>query len=142
MTKGEKKYKDNMDNERAPSGLLPEGQRELKIVSMEDTISKQGNAMFLTQVRDTATGDEQTIYLVSVQGKRWMLKSLLDSVGITKDNDGNYLWDIEDVVERVVSAKVVHQEESYLDNNAQERTSTKSRIMSFSESTIAWDEDK
>ena len=137
----EKKYKDDMSEEKAPSKLLPEGWRALKVVSMEETESKAGNLMFVTQVQDMETKDEQTIYLVAVKGKRWMLKSLLESIGVDKDNDGNFVWDVEDVIGRLASGKVVHEEESWIDRQGNDRTSLKSRIVEFTEETgKAWDE--
>ena len=71
------RYKHNMKNEKPPRQVLPEGWRELKVVDIQETVSKAGNEMFIVSLSDKETEAVIDIYCIATERKRWMLKSLL-----------------------------------------------------------------
>jgi DNA-binding PadR family transcriptional regulator len=119
--------------------LLDEGWREFKILSVEDTTSKAGNHMFIFTVLDIETDSEDKIYAVAEKGKRWFLKSLLSAVGI-KDNEGEFTWDIPDVVDQKFQGEVRHEDNEWVNREGETIKSKQHRIVSVKASGVAWDE--
>lgn len=129
------KYSDDLSQEKKPAGLIPEGQRLVKVLNMEASTSKGGNRMFITSIEDVETKTSTSIYLVSEPKKRWMLKSLLNAVGLEGGQDGIYSWSEEDVIGKEVIATVEHYDEPWINRLGEEVLSKKSKITDFSEAT-------
>ena len=82
------KYKDDMSQEKKPAGLLPEGERLVRVTEMIASVSKGGNKMFTTTIEDIKTKKTMTVWLVNEPKKRWMLKSLLNACNVAGGQDG------------------------------------------------------
>lgn len=132
-------YNMEMGNEKMPNKQLPAGNRTVTVVSMAEEKSKAGNMMFVTRLKDNQTGVESNVYLVAEKGKRWLLKQLLTAVGIQQDNDGNFIWDIPDVVGKTAMAVVEQSPEKWINREGEEIESMKSRVVEFMEAS--WDEN-
>lgn len=139
------KYQDDLSQEKKPAGLIPEGQREIMVISMEVGKSKAGNNQFKTTIEDVLTGISTDIYLVNEPKKRWRLKSLLDAVNVPKTADGKHDWSEEDVIGKKAIAIVEHYSEPWIDREGVERNLRKANIRDFkqitlNESTEQWSE--
>ncbi len=125
------RYKHNMKNEKPPRQVLPEGWRELKVVDIQETVSKAGNEMFIVSLSDKETEAVIDIYCIATERKRWMLKSLLTASGVAAGQDGVYDWDADEVIGKVVLGKVKNEDEEWIDREGEKRTTPKSQIMEF-----------
>jgi len=133
-------YEMNMKNERKPSKLIPAGEREFKVIVMEEKKSKAGNMMFVTTIEDNETKGTMDVYLIAEEGKRWMLKNLLSCVNVSAAKDGVYKFDIKDVVGQRVRAIIEHVEEEWINREGQTIKSPKAKLLEFIPTNIAWDE--
>lgn len=129
------KYKDNMSDERKPSGMLPEGERKVRITDLEETVSKSGNNMFIATVEDIETSASQKVYLVNEPKKRWMLKSVLDACNAPKDASGAFDWGPEDVLGKEIACMVVHYQEPWINREGKEVMLNKANVKDFFPST-------
>lgn len=126
-------YSMPMENEKRPNvkKLLPEGLRKFKVNSCEAKLSKSGNEMFVINIIDVETSSSDNVYLVATQGKRWLLKEFLSACGIVPDSEGNYNWDINDVIGKEVSGLVEHEPNEYINRNGDTVKTTVHRINKF-----------
>ena len=124
-------YKHDMKSEKPPKQVLPEGWRNFKIADVQETVSKAGNEMFIVSLADEETGGNIEVYCVATPGKRWMLKSLLTAAGVKAGEDGVYDWEIDQVIDKVVSGKVKNEDEEWIDREGEKRVTTKSKIEEF-----------
>ena len=125
-------YSYDMSQERAPGESFPEGLNECIIVNCEESISKKNNVMFvitLALVSDPLITN--TVYAVAEPKKRWFLKQLLDACDLEAAKDGVYKWDIKDVLDKKVLAKVKIEEETWIDREGNNRTTSKSKVNGF-----------
>jgi hypothetical protein len=128
-------YKDDMTNES--NKWMPEpGEYDVEIVKMEEGTSKQGNPKFtihFASAEDAALGLVQD--LTNIPGKRWLLRQLLEAVGIEPEENTEgkkiYNWDIPDVEGKTVTAKIEHEKSTFINRNNQEQESTKAKIVGF-----------
>ena len=125
------------DNETPPKDtrLLPEGVRGFEIVTGDDAPSKAGNPMFTLQLKDEETGIVTKVFLIRTPGKRWYLKQVLESVGLTKQDDDNYNY-LPELIGKKIMGEVVHEPNEYINRQGDTVTTTQHRINSFSEYTI------
>lgn len=124
-------YSMNMDKESQPDANLPEGWREFKCMDMVPEVSKKGNDMFACQFLDVKSGKSKKVWLVSTEGKRWMLKQLLEACGIKRSEDGVFHWDFPDVIGKSVLGYVQVEDETYINRSGESVTSPKSKIVEF-----------
>lgn len=125
------KYKDDMSNESKPSGILPEGERAVRIIDLEETVSKSGNNMFIATVEDIETKDTQKVYLVNEPKKRWMLKSVLEACNAPKNEEGAFDWSPEDILGKKISCMVVHYQEPWINREGKEIMLNKANVKDF-----------
>jgi hypothetical protein len=125
----------NMTGEQEKKKLLPEGWREFRIMDCVEQISKQGNEMFKFILRDIETQQDDEVYAIAVQGKRWFLKQILTACGIAAGQDGIYEWDIPDVLDKVITGYVSHQEEEWINREGTTVKTTKHKITEVSVKT-------
>ena len=107
------KYQMDMNGEDKVNFEMPDGWHAFEIVKIENTVSKQGNEMFVAKVvsaDDAGIGTD--VYLIAEKGKRWFLKQLLKACDCPAGEDGVYDWSEEDVEGRTVEDRVEHQQES------------------------------
>ena len=137
-------YNMNMNSEKRPNvkRLLDEGWRTFRINSGEAKVSKSGNDMFVVNITDIKTGYSEDIYLVATEGKRWLLKEILVACGIPKDTEGNYTWDIPDIINKEIVGLVEHEPNEYINRNGDTVKTTVHRINKFDivSNQVAWDE--
>lgn len=124
------------DNEKAPSKkvLLPEGWRGFDITSCEKTVSKSGNAMFKITLVDQELLASTDVYAIAVPGKRWFLKSLIEAVGIDKQEDDDYDYSPE-LLNQKVSGLVVHETNDYINRDGIEVKAKQHKIQEFKKHT-------
>src|SRR3990167_1469840 len=141
----------DMSKEQAPKRkyLLPEGWRRFTILSCEPSVSKSGNAMFLIDVQDDEKNYVDTLYAVSVEGKRWFLKMILTACGVLAGQDGVYDWEAKDIIGKKVMGLVEHEPNTWINRAGVEIKTTQHRIVEFktpneaqayTETEKAWDE--
>lgn len=133
-------YEMDMGQEKEPvrNDKFEDGRHEFIVLGMEARVSKSGNDMFVTTLKKDSKKID--VYLVATPGKRWMLKSLLDCVGIKKNEQGKYLWDVTDVINKRVIGIIENIEEEFINRNGENQKTTKSKIVGFEPTEIAWDE--
>ena len=127
------RYKMDMSQEKEIwRDLFPAGKRRLLVVSMNFQTSKGGNEMFETILEDTETGGRDRFFLLVIEGKRWLLKSLLEATGTyKKDEHNNYDFDTDDIVGKIVWAEIVHQNEEYIDKNGKDVKTVRNNLKRF-----------
>lgn len=123
------RYSHDMSEEKEKGALLPEGWREFEILGCVEHISKKGNEGFKFTFADVETHQEEEVYAIAVKKKRWFLKSILRACDVKASQDGVYDWDIPDVEGRIIRGRVEHQEETWINRNNQEVTTTKHKIV-------------
>lgn len=127
-----RKYSDDFSQEKKPSGIIPSGHRQVIVVEMIDGVSKaSGNPMFTATIEDIETKNTMQVFLVNVPKKRWMLKSLLNAVGVEGGQDGVYSWDVTDVIGKQVTAIIEHYSEPWINRDGQSVTSNKAKVTEF-----------
>lgn len=122
-------YKMDMSGEKEKGKLLPEGWREFEILECSEETSKAGNEMFKFKIIDIELQQEEEIYAIATQGKRWFLKQILTACGVEAGQDGVYEWDIPDVLTKTIMGKVEHQQETWIDREGKSRTTPKHKIV-------------
>jgi hypothetical protein len=126
-------YSDSLDNEKKPSRrqLLDQGWRAFVFESGEDKPSKAGNQMFIMQTKDVATGYVEPVFLVRTEGKRWLLKAALESVGIKRSEDGKYNYELSDLLGKELLGEVIHEPDEYINRNGDTVKTTRHKIVDF-----------
>ena len=123
-------YAMNMNNE-SEKVLIPEGWHEFKVTEIKDKYSKAGNQMFVVSLMRTSGKGSIDVYCVAEEGKRWMLKQLLDACEIVADPEGNYNWDIPDVQDKSVYARIEHETNDWIDREGKSQSTLRSKVMEF-----------
>ena len=131
-------YKHGMKNEKPPKRLLEKGWRNFKVIACNESESKGGNPMFVINLLDEETSYVDTIYAISTEGKRWVLKNLLTACGVEAGQDGVYEWDIADILDKDVKGLVDHEPNKYINRNGDEVETIQHRIVEFQ--MAVWDE--
>lgn len=110
-------YEMDMSQETQKKQILPEGWREFEITDCEEQTSKQGNMMFKFTVIDTELEQEEEIYAIAVPKKRWFLKQILGACGVEAAQDGKYKWDITDVLNKTIQARIEHESQEWINRD-------------------------
>lgn len=116
------------ESERHEFDNLPDGWRTFEISDCKEGTSKAGNEQFIFVFTDKETGQQGDVYAIATQGKRWFLKQVLTACGVKAGQDGVYDWDIEDVLGKEVSGKVVNVDDEWIDREGETQTATKPKI--------------
>ena len=132
--------RDDMTNDTG-RWLPNEGDHDLEIINMQEAISKQGNSKY---VIDFASADnpEDVLQqnLTNIPGKRWLLRQLLEAVGIKpeKNKEGKkiYDWETDDVIGKTVTAQIVHDETPFIGRDGNEIVIPKAKVIKFKKLTI------
>jgi hypothetical protein len=119
----------------------PEGWVDIEIVKMVAGTSKSNNPKYTIDVVSALdAGEGMQIDLTNIPGKRWLLRQLIEAVGIesrieieefTQKEKKVYDWEVEDIEGRTVSAKVVHEPNKWTDRNNVVHDDVKAKIVSF-----------
>ena len=121
-------YKMDMSHEKDKKELLPEGWRAFEILECSEETSKAGNLMFKFKILDIETQQEEEIYAIATEGKRWFLKQILLACGIA-EKDGLFDWDIPDVLTKTIMGRVAHQNEEWINREGKTVNSLKHKIV-------------
>lgn len=124
-------YSMDMSKEQAPNALLTEGWHEFKCVDMVPEVSKKGNDMFVSDFVHVKSDKHIKVWLVSTEGKRWMLKQLLEACGVVRSEDGKYNWDFPNVINKSVLGYIQNIEESFINRDGAEIKTQKSKLVEF-----------
>jgi len=121
--------------------LPSEGWHDVEVVAMVEGTSKNGNPKYtinFASAENPADGLQQD--LTNIQGKRWLLRQLLEACGIEgKENEQGrkiYDWEISDIEGKTVSANIVHDKTPYIDRDGNERVTPKTKIIGFKKLTV------
>lgn len=124
-------YQDNLKDEKRPSGIIPAGHRQVRIIELIDGVSKGGNKMFTGTIEDIETRTTMLVWLVNEPKKRWMLKSLLSACQLPAAEDGVYDWSKSDVIGKQVTVIVEHVEEEYINREGNTAKAKKAKVNEF-----------
>ena len=125
-------YKDDLSNEKAPARkrLLPAGWRLFQLKSGKEETSKAGNPMFKFTIEDQDTQYSEEIYVVRTPGKRWVLKTILEALGIERQVDG-YAYELEDLLNKNIEGEVVHEPNEYVNRLGETVKTIQHKIVGF-----------
>ncbi len=124
-------YKMDMNNESNTNILLDEGWHDFLITNCEEKQSKKGNDMFVVTAVDDVSKKNLKVFCTAVPGSRWFLKQLLTAAGIKAGQDGIYEWDIPDLINKTVSARIEQIDEKWIDRDGNEKTTKKDKIVEW-----------
>lgn len=126
-------YSMNLDNDKAPAKrvLLKQGPRIFTITGGDEAISKKGNPMLVIDMQEIETGHIEKVYCLLDEGKRWALKQILESVGIVKDQSGNYTWGIQSLIGKQLLGVVVHEDNEFINRDGVTVKGTRHKIVEF-----------
>jgi hypothetical protein len=78
------------------------------------------------------TGAINTFMFTMIKEKRWVLKSLLEATGTyKKDENGNYVFDTDELVGKRAIGMVQNVEEEYTDREMKQQSRKRSQIRRF-----------
>lgn len=122
----------NWDNEKPPKDtrLLPEGWRGFDIISGDDKPSKSGNPMYTLGLRDEKLGIVVNVFAVRTPGKRWVLKMILEALGIEKQEDDNYDY-LPKILNKKIMGEVIHEPNKWINREGDEIETIQHKINSF-----------
>jgi hypothetical protein len=101
--------------------LLPEGLQLVRILEAKPEKSAKGNDFIITTIMSVKTGAQARFWLALAQGKRWLLKSLLEATGLyKKDDHGNYDVDTDNLIGAEVGAFIISENYTYITKDCHE----------------------
>lgn len=116
--------------------LPDEGWYDLEIITMTEGISKANNPKYtinFASASNPQNGLQQD--LTNIQGKRWLLRQLLEACGIEpqENEEGRkiYDWEISDIEGKTISAQIQHDKTPFIDRDGNERIVPKAKIIAF-----------
>jgi hypothetical protein len=126
-------YKDDLSKETAPKRrtLLPVGWRQFKITFGEEKTSKAGNKMFVLTCQDEETKYPEDVYVVLTPGKRWILKQLLEALGIEVNKNGEFVYELSDLLNKDVLGEVIHEDNTWINRQGESVTTKQHKIVGF-----------
>ena len=133
-------FKDDM-TEDIGKWLPEEGYHDLEVVTMVEGTSKTGNSKFIINFASAiAPNNGLQQDLTNIQGKRWLLRQLLEACGIepkeNKEGRKIYNWDISDVEGKTVSAKIIHDKTPFIGRDGNEVVIPKAKIIEFKKMSV------
>ena len=116
--------------------LPDEGWHDIEVVKMEEGESKTGNPKYTINFVSTINpSDGLQQDLTNIQGKRWLLRQLLEACGIEpQENEQGrkiYDWDTSDVEGKTITANIIHDKTPFIDRDNKERVVPKAKIIGF-----------
>lgn len=140
MAKKSSDYSEDM-TEDVGKWLPDEGYHDLEIVTMIEGVSKAGNPKFIINfisANNAGNGLQQD--LTNIQGKRWLLRQLLEACGIEPEENEEgrkiYDWDILDVEGKTVSAKIIHDKTPFIGRDGNEVVIPKAKVVEFKKMSL------
>jgi hypothetical protein len=121
----------SLEREKA-NDLFPEGFQKVEVLSADVRKSKAGNDMLVTILLCINSGEIAEFMFTMIKEKRWVLKSLLEATGIyKKDENGNYVFDTDDLKGKRAIAHIHNVEEEYIDRDLKQQKRKRSQIRRF-----------
>ncbi|MDR1104266.1 MAG: hypothetical protein LBK92_02780 [Endomicrobium sp.] len=125
----------SLETEKA-NDVFPEGLQEVEIISTQVSKSKTGNDMLTATMACLSTGEMCTFYFTMMEGKRWLLKNLLEVTGMyEKDKFGHYKFDTDKLLGKKVMVLIQNVEEEYTDKDLNKQNKKRSKIRRFLDTT-------
>ena len=125
-------YQSNFKNEKNTTRtVFKAGWHAWRVDSIESKTAKSGNPMFLVTLSNTDTCQTIECYMVSVEGKQWLLSQFIKACGIVLDQDGNCSWNDTDVIDHIVSGFIQNEENNYINREGVEIKGERSQISNF-----------
>ena len=122
-------YSMDMNKEREFGVMLPEGWRKFEIIDIKEDTSSKGNEMFVITVMDVELQQiPDDIYAIATPKKRWFLKQILTACGVAAGSDGNYNWDIDDIMGKFILGKVDHVDNEFVNREGETVKNKKTKI--------------
>jgi replicative DNA helicase len=122
--------------------LFPEGENAVQITAANVVKSREGNDMLVVTLSLINGLGDCNFMLTMVEGKRWQLKALLEATGCYEKNDqGNYVFDTDDLIGKTLNVYIRNQEETYTDRNGDLQHKMKSNILKLDNRTSEPQED-
>lgn len=138
---------EDLSNEKAPTRkiLIPVGWREQELKSVIYKNSGAGNPMYVFGLFDDQNRYTTNVYAINVPGKRWALKSIMDSCGY-KSIDNKYDLSEESVKSTTIGKKIMclfeHEPNDYINRNGETVKGFQHKIVEFKEcEEQEWDKD-
>lgn len=140
-------YSHSMKDEKPPRKLLPIGWRRFKITQCKEGTSKAGNDKFVIDLLDKETNHIEELHLISVPGKRWMLKRLLEACKVKASEDHVYEWDISEIIDCEILGYIEHEPNEYINRAGETIKGVQAKVTDFQEAPKTdeeklWDGDK
>jgi hypothetical protein len=89
--------------------------------------------MFVVELVNEEVNQSLEVYLVSTEGKAWMLKQFLTACAVPKDKEGAFEWSESDVIGKKILGSIEHITEDWIDREGKKQTSTKAKLAEFKE---------
>jgi len=113
------------------SVLLDGGWHTYRVTDITYGTAKSGNPMFTLTIEEPVSGSVDTVYMIDVKGKRWMLKQFLAACKLNEDKDGKVNWCEEDVIGESVEVKNVPEENTYVNKSGETIKEMRNKINGF-----------
>lgn len=149
---------DDFSNDNDKKNWFPdEGWIDVEIASMKEAISKAGFSKYTVELVSASNAGEGLIQdLTNIQGKRWLLRQLIEACGIEpqikiveeheneygaiikKEEKKIYDWEIENIIGKTVRGLVAHEQgDDWIDtkNNLQ-KGKLKAKFIQFKKMSV------
>jgi hypothetical protein len=115
---------------------LPDGDYTGTIITCEYTTKSQSGYPYFRWTIEVDKYEGKTIQTITmtIKGKRWLLKQLLDACGIRaddKDPNVKYCFDKEDILNKKVGFRIQNKENTFTGRDGEQRTATRSEVVKF-----------
>jgi hypothetical protein len=112
--------------------LLPEGNQLVRILDAKQAKIADESDFIVTTIMSVKTGAQTKSWLPLEEGKRRVLKSLLDATGLYEnDEHGNYVVDPAKLIGAEVGAFIISEDSTYTTKDGHEATRKKSKVKKF-----------
>ena len=121
--------------------LPEEGWENLEIIEMREGISQTKNPKYIVCLASAYEPSLRLqIDLTNIPGKRWLLRQLIEATGIepkeNKEGKKVYNWEIEDLINKTVSAQIIHDKTPFIDRNGNEIIIPKAKVVAFKKISV------
>jgi len=111
--------------------LMDAGWIEYMVTDVSYGTAKSGNPMFTLTIENPDTGSVETVYMIDVKGKRWMLKQFLAACNIKENKDGKIEWCEEDVIGLSIEGKNTPEKNEFVNKSGEKVSEMRNKINGF-----------
>ncbi|MGA2875525.1 MAG: hypothetical protein ABSE82_08305 [Nitrososphaerales archaeon] len=124
-------YDMSQEKEMVLREVIPEGERTLKILNVEEGTSKAGNPQIIWTIMDVETEKCDVLYTIATQGKRWALKSILFACGVPIADGEIYSFEMEDLIDKTIIGFNKHVTEDWINSKGENVPQEKNKFTKF-----------